>query len=142
MMVRVPLGESDVGLRLAAVTGATKQDKARHQALGVSTLLSVLEIMPQRLIGVAARSMHRQPVLNVVVTNVPGPGVQLYALGARLLEAFPVVPLAGNLPIGVAALSYGGQLGMGVLVDPVAVPDLDVLVEGIEDTFAQLLTLH
>jgi hypothetical protein len=80
--------------------------------------------------------------LNVVVTNVPGPGVQLYALGARLLEAFPVVPLAGNLPIGVAALSYGGQLGMGVLVDPVAVPDLDVLVEGIEDTFAQLLTLH
>ena len=34
-----------------------------------------------------------------------------------MLEAFPIVPLAGNLSLGVAAFSYDGQLSIGILAD-------------------------
>ena len=42
------------------------------------------------------------------MTNVPGPSVPLYADRARMLEAFPVVPLAADLAVGVAVLPYDG----------------------------------
>jgi hypothetical protein len=60
-------------------------------------------------------------------------------LGARLLQAAPLVPLGGNLSLGVAALSYDGQLNIGILADPAACPDAGVLVEGIRQCFAALV---
>jgi diacylglycerol O-acyltransferase / wax synthase len=75
----------------------------------------------------------------LVVTNVPGPDVPLFALGARMLEVIPLVPLGGNLSVGVAALSYNGLFTIGVFVDPDACPDADVLTGGIDRCFAQLL---
>ena len=51
--------------------------------------------------GLAARVVHRQPFFNLIVTNVPGPQVPLYCMGARLLEAFPIVPLTRNLTVVV-----------------------------------------
>ena len=67
------------------------------------------------LLGLAARLVHRQPFVNLVVTNVPGPQVPLYCLGARMLEAYPMVPLSRNLSLGVAILSYCGVLHFGLL---------------------------
>jgi len=83
--------------------------------------------------------VHHQPFVNLVVTNVPGPDAPLYVLGARMLEAFPLVPLGGNLSVGVAALSYAGQLTLGILADPVACPDVDVLADGVDRCFAALV---
>jgi hypothetical protein len=48
-----------------------------------------------------------------------------------MLEALPVVPLAANLPVGVAVLSYDGALGICVTAGADAVPDLEVLATGI-----------
>ena len=67
------------------------------------------------------------------------PTVPLYMLGARMLEVIPLVPLGGNLSVGVAALSYNGLFTIGVLVDPVACPDAGVFTEGIARCFTQLL---
>ena len=65
--------------------------------------------------------------------------VPLYALGARMLDTCPVVPLGGNLTLGVAILSYDGQLNLGVHADPDACPDLDVFVAGVDRGFAELV---
>jgi hypothetical protein len=78
----------------------------------------------------------RQRFVNVVVTNVPGPPVPLYCRGARMLDVFPVVPLGGNLPLGVAILSYDGALNVSVTADGAAFPDLETVRAGIEDGFA------
>jgi diacylglycerol O-acyltransferase / wax synthase len=67
----------------------------------------------------------------VFVTNVPGPQRPLYLLGARLLEVFPVVQVAGNVPLSVAALSYAGQLNIGIQSDPDGLPDLDIFADGL-----------
>ena len=91
------------------------------------------------LLSAASPLVHHQPFVNLVVTNVPGPDGPLYVLGARMLEAVPLVPLAGNLSVGVAALSYAGQLTAGILADPVACPDIDVLAEGVDRCFGALV---
>jgi hypothetical protein len=77
-------------------------------------------------------SLDRQPFVNLVVTNVPGPPIPLYLLGAQMLDAFPVVPLGANLSVGVAILSYNGALNIGLTADPEAFPDLGVFARGIE----------
>jgi hypothetical protein len=76
--------------------------------------------------------------VNLVVTNVPGPKFPLYALGARMLEAFPVVPIAANLTVNVAVLSYDGTLTITLNADRETCPDVDVLSEGIERSLDQL----
>ncbi len=118
MLVRLPIGSSDPVDRLLSVSLAAASGKHHHQPLAAALLLELLEPLPQPALATAARLIHRQPFFNLVVTNVPGPGVPLYVLGARMLEAFPIVPIAGNLSVGVAALSYGDQLTIGLLADP------------------------
>ena len=83
--------------------------------------------------------MHRQPFVNFVVTNVRGSQHPLDLLGAEITEIVPVVPLGGNLSLGVAVLSYGGRLVIGVNADADACGDLPVMVAGIEAAFARLV---
>ncbi len=138
MLVRLPIGPSDPVDRLRLVSRAQASCKHHHQALATALLLELLDPLPQPALAAVTRLVHRQRFFNLVVTNVPGPGVPLYVLGARMLEAFPFVPIAGNLSVGVAALSYGEQLTIGLLADPGACADLAVFADGIERSFAEL----
>ena len=70
-------------------------------------------------------------MMNTYVANVPGPPVPLYFAGAPVLEVFPVVPIIGNVSIGVGALSYAGQLNLALVADRENVPDLESFVEGV-----------
>lgn len=140
MLVRLPIGSADPVDRLRSVSRAETSCKHHHQALAAALLLEMLDPFPQPVLATVARLVHRQPFFNLVVTNIPGPDVPLYVLGARMLEAFPIVPIAGNLSVGVAALSYGGQLTIGLLADPGACADLDVFGDGIDRSFTELIT--
>jgi hypothetical protein len=57
----------------------------------------------------AIRFAGHQHFINIHVANVPGPASPLYLAGACLTEAFPVVPLSGNVTIGIGVLSYSGS---------------------------------
>ena len=58
-----------------------------------------------------------------------------------MLEATPVVPLGGNLTIGIALLSYDGMLAVGLHADADAAPDLPVLADALTSEFAALRAL-
>jgi hypothetical protein len=139
MLLRLPIGAAPAVERLREVAGAERSRKEHDQAQATHLLLSSLNTLPPVAVSAASRLMHRQPFINLVVTNVPGPAVPLYMLGARMLQVIPLVPLGGNLSVGVAALSYNGVFTIGVFVDPDACPDAGVLTEGIGRCFAQLL---
>jgi WS/DGAT/MGAT family acyltransferase len=139
MLMRLPIGAAPAVERLREVAGAERSRKEHDQAQATHLLLSSLNTLPPVAVSAASRLMHRQPFINLVVTNVPGPAVPLYMLGARMLQVIPLVPLGGNLSVGVAALSYNGIFTIGVFVDPDACPDAGVLTEGIGRCFAQLL---
>jgi hypothetical protein len=58
---------------------------------------------------------------------------RLTAEGARMLEAFPVLPLIGNQPLAVGAPSYAGTLDIGITADRDAFPDIDILAASVRD---------
>ncbi len=79
-----------------------------------------------------------QHAINTYAANVPGPPVPVYLAGARLLELFPIVPILGNISIGVGALSYAEQFNITVVADRELCQDLDVFVDGARRSLAAL----
>jgi WS/DGAT/MGAT family acyltransferase len=138
MVVPLAVGEPDARVRLDAVRVTTADLKERRQAVGTAALLGLSEYAAPTLLGLAARVAHAQRVANLIVTNIPGPQVPLYCLGARLREVYPVVPLSRNLTLNVAILSYCGQLHFGLIGDGESGRDLERLAGGIEDAVAEL----
>jgi len=47
----------------------------------------------------------------------------MYFAGAKLIEMWPVVPITGNLPLAAGALSYAGQVVIGIVADTAACPE-------------------
>ncbi len=139
MFVRLPISAAAPAERLREVAAVERSHKERGQARATNLLLSSLNSLPPAAVSAASHLVHHQPFVNLVVTNVPGPDIPLYLLGARMLEVIPLVPLGGNLSVGVAAISYNGSLTIGILADPDACPDADVLSAGIERCFAELM---
>jgi len=75
-----------------------------------------------------------------VTSNVPGAPVPIFMGGARLERMYPFSPLAGSA-VNVTLLSHCGTCCIGVNVDAVAVPDLDVLVDCLHESFAEILAV-
>ena len=90
------------------------------------------------ILGLGVRLLSRLHPYNLIVTNVPGPQVPLYLLGARLLGGFPQVPLFENQGLGIALFSYCGSLGFGFNADRELVPDLDVFAAAVQQGFTEL----
>ena len=78
-------------------------------------------------------------VFNLVVTNVPGPQFPLYAAGARMLEMYPVVPLALGQAVSIGITSYDGGVYYGLNADRDALADVDVLAQCLEESLAELV---
>lgn len=124
--------------RLRAVSETTKDLKESKQALGGEVLTAISDWTVPNLLVQAVRLASRTRPYNLVVTNVPGPQIPLYLLGARMRTAFPVVPLFENLGISIGLFSYDGGLFWGMNADWEHLPDLHHLVEDIELAFAEL----
>jgi WS/DGAT/MGAT family acyltransferase len=141
MFVPVAIGNIDPSERLAGISDTTKDLKDKQQAVGADFLIGLTQYLAPTLMNMGSRLAHRQPFFNLIVTNVPGPQFPLYLMGARLLEAFPIVPLTRNLTVVVGILSYDGTLHFGLFADRDAFPDVEVLAAGIDDAFAELRKL-
>lgn len=132
------VGIGDPQARLAAVSRSMGLLKSRPEAESMGLILAAANVLPAGAARLVARAVEHQRLVNLVVTNLPGPPVPLFAAGARMLEAFPVVPLGANLTVGVAVLSYDGALTITLTADDLACPDVDVFADGIEQSLAQL----
>jgi WS/DGAT/MGAT family acyltransferase len=136
----VPLAiERDPIAAIAAITSATRSRKAGPEAVALDLLVRSSDTWPVGLLGPASRLIvHQQPFVNLVVTNVRGAPNALSLLGSRITEIVPVVPLGGNLSLGIAVLSYAGRLTIGLHADAAACPDVDLVAGGIKRAFIEL----
>jgi WS/DGAT/MGAT family acyltransferase len=132
MWAPLPVGIRDPADAFAEIHEAMRDLKESGQAVGAETLTQLADFAPPTIMSQAARLQSRQRFFNLVVTNVPGPQVELFLLGRPLLGLYPVVPLALNQALGIAIMSYNGRLGFGLLADFDALPDLDEIAGGIE----------
>ena len=118
--------------RLHAITAQMEGLKESKQAVAGEALTSMSGFAPPVLLALGMRLATRvaQRNVNTVTTNVPGPQIPLYVVGRRMLKAYPYVPLAGQIRIGVAIFSYDGQVNFGITGDYDTTADIDVLAAG------------
>jgi WS/DGAT/MGAT family acyltransferase len=132
MVAPLPIGERDPVRRLRLISAETAERKKRARPQAGAIFRSVW------LQRAFLRLMPRQRFMNAYVANVPGPPMRLYFAGAPLGEIFPVVPLTGNISIGVGALSYAGQFNITVVGDRDLCPDLEIFTDGIRGSLDAL----
>jgi diacylglycerol O-acyltransferase len=137
-IIDLPIAEPNPAKRLTALQAETARLKKSSQARGAEILTEVAGWTGTTVVSLGMRLGTAALPVNMVVTNVPGPTAPLYLLGARMLEAYPMVPLAMNMAVGVALLSNAGKLFWGVNADWDAVPDLHDFMREIEASFAEL----
>jgi WS/DGAT/MGAT family acyltransferase len=137
-IVDLPIGERDPVRRLRMITETTAHLKSTKVARGSEILTEVTDWTGSTVIGLAMRLAARAMPFNLVVTNVPGPPTPLYLLGARMVEAYPMVPLFINQGLGIALFSNAGRLFWGFNADWDVVPDVHDFVLLVEAAFAEL----
>lgn len=143
VFAELPVGIDDPQQRLDAIRSQMKDLKQSKQAVAGEVLTSLGGFAPPVLLALGTRLGTRmsQRNVNTVTTNVPGPQLPLFAAGRRMLEAFPYVPIASQVRIGVAIFSYDGALNFGVTGDYDAAPDINTLCAGIESGLDELIRL-
>jgi diacylglycerol O-acyltransferase / wax synthase len=141
MFAELPVDIEDPVMRLQTIAEQMKGLKESRQALAGEALTNMSGFAPPMLLALGMRLATRmgQRNVNTVTTNVPGPQFPLYAAGRRMVRAFPYVPLAGQVRIGIAIFSYDGEVNFGITGDYDSAADIDVLAGGIEDGLAQML---
>jgi diacylglycerol O-acyltransferase / wax synthase len=137
----LPVYVEDPVARLRTVKVAMDGLKESKQAVGAEVLASVQNFAPPTILAQASRLNFSTRLFNLIVTNIPGPQFPLYVRGRELLDVFPVAFLPRDHALAIAIMSYNGRMNFGLLADYDALPDLDVIGEGIEASLAELLAL-
>lgn len=124
--------------RLQEIHHQTSVFKASGRPAGTELVLTALGRLPVPMQARAARIAGSARVYNLTVSNVPGPRVPVYMLGAELLEAYPVVPLSDDHALSVGIFTYREHAHFGLYADPGALPDVHRMPEALN---AALLAL-
>jgi hypothetical protein len=135
----LPVYIADPVARLRFIRQAMDGLKESKQAVGAATLARVNNLAPPTVLAQASRLNFSTRLFNLLVTNIPGPQFPLYVLGRKLVDLFPIAFLPNHHALAIAIMSYDGGLDYGLLGDYDALPDIDVIAEGIEATLAELL---
>ena len=135
MLPELPVGITNPVARLAAVREEMERLKAQEQANAFESLMSLSANLPAMYHALAGSGGVPRGMLNLVCTNVPGPMIPLYSVGYRMVAHYPLVPLAGDLGIGVGITSFDKALYVGVMADPKIVPDVDVIARLFAEEF-------
>jgi WS/DGAT/MGAT family acyltransferase len=145
MMLTIPTNVADPLERLRVVHSTTLETKDMASAVPAKTLTDFNQFIPWALAGVAARTAASfrwadtvAPVINTVVTNVPGPQVPLYMAGAKLLKQFGMGPITDGMGIIHPVFSYNGEIAVSVTACREMMPDPAFYSECLQGSFDEL----
>ena len=138
---RLPIGEPNALMRLHQIAYDTQAHKDSGRAVAARSLADLAGFAPATLHALGVRTstevVRRQ--YDLLITNVPGPQVGLYAAGAQLVASYPFVPLSAGHVLAIGVTSYDGEIFVGLTSDRDAISDLDVLAQCLLDSLDELL---
>ena len=131
--------------RLEEMATANRNAKEHHKAISADSLQDWAEFAAPRTFGLAVRAYaglrlaERHPVVhNLVISNVPGPPVPLYFMGARILALYPLGPVFHGAGLNITVMSNHGHVHVGVIACRESMPDVDDLVQRFPEELARL----
>ncbi|WP_433522326.1 WS/DGAT/MGAT family O-acyltransferase [Nocardia pseudovaccinii] len=144
MLCELPIGEPDPQHRMKLTHAAMLTAKDRFQATPPTLLHYATAALPQILHGLATRLLLRVaapalPLANMIVSNVPGPQIPLYAAGIRVAGTYPISVLTDlSGPLNITVMSYNGHLDFGILACSDTVPDVWNIAAYLQDALDEL----
>jgi WS/DGAT/MGAT family acyltransferase len=147
MLAPLPTDVADPLRRARILQESLASTKRRFAQAPPGLFDDAVALLPQLLHGLLPRTAlaaaaARRPAMNLLVSNVPGPQLPLYAAGARVLSNHPVSvvhDLTGGLNITV--MSYDGHLDVGVIACRRTVPDVWTITDHLRSALEELLEL-
>jgi len=132
--------------RLLAIHDSTQSAKEMQRALAAEKIMGISEAAPPAMISLAARMYTAAgldtsipPIMNLIISNVPGPSFPIYSAGARLEAIYPMGPLLYGTGVNITVFSYLGKIDFGFMVCRDVVESPWELADGVVDALAELV---
>jgi diacylglycerol O-acyltransferase / wax synthase len=144
MVTRLYTDIADPAERLEAIAAASSVGKAHSSAIGPTLLQDVLDVGPglmplgMRLYRWSGLS-GRRPVYNLTFSNVPGPQVQSYLMGAAVRARYAFGPVFHGGGLNITVMSLNGNLDVGLVSCSDLLSDVWDLADGIPVAVKELL---
>jgi diacylglycerol O-acyltransferase len=146
LFVSLANGVEDPAMRYRRIRDAARAAKAQSEAVGREVFAGWAEaIVPavatrlSRLVTTFRLFDHLAPLFNVIVSNVPGPGIALYLSGAKLVAMYPIGPIIEGVGVNVTVFSYLDTIYVGIQADWDLVPDIEVIAASLPASLAELV---
>jgi hypothetical protein len=105
--VDLPIGPLDLGERISAVRAAVRERTGAGVPEAANLVVRALGLLPPGAQAKAAKAVYRSRWFNAIGTVLPGPRWEVRLHGARLCEAYPVLPLAEGVGLAWGAMTWG-----------------------------------
>ena len=126
-LLDLPVSEPNPIVRLHQVGFEMAAQADQDALMGADALMELGRFAPATLHTLGARvgAQLGRRAYNLMITNVPGPQIPLYAAGIPVVAMYPVAPLPKGQALALSLTSYNGQVFFGLMADRSAVPDLE-----------------
>jgi diacylglycerol O-acyltransferase len=138
---------ADPALRLQKITEETARAKQEARSGdGSMGQMDFIQLMPPLLIKAImtiapADQIARMAGANVVVSTVRGSDQPVYVAGARATGMYPMSVITPGGGMNITCFSNAGNIDVGITIDPDVVPDPWMLVEGLQKSLAEYVSL-
>ena len=131
--------------RLIAVSKESKEAKKLTYTMGPHLAADAAEFLPSTLSGQIVRTFadfglvdRVPPIVNTVITNVPGPNIPLYSMGSRMVATFGLGPIVHGMGLFQPVLSYNDTITISAVADRSMMPDPSFYGECLQRAFDEL----
>ncbi len=122
--------------RLEEMAENNRHAKDHHSAISADSLQDWAEFAAPRTFGLAVRAYaglrlaEKHPVVhNLVISNVPGPPVPLFFMGAEIKALYPLGPVFHGAGLNITVMSNNGHVHVGIIACRESMPEVDDLVQ-------------
>jgi diacylglycerol O-acyltransferase / wax synthase len=130
----VPVGEPDPVARMRALHRVAREARDEPSLSVTGAIAGALNMLPVGYVGGILKHV------DFLASNVPGSPVPVYLAGSKVTGMFAFGPTIGA-SVNTTLMSYNGNCDIGVNIDTAAVPDPDVLMACLRESFAEITAL-
>nr|WP_231123239.1 WSD1 family O-acyltransferase [Mycobacterium asiaticum] len=144
MIPPLPIHIADPLERVRLTSVAAAVAKENFALRGPTLMAEWLAYLPPRFSPAMFRWQSRRlssgSVMNLTISNVPGPRTTHTLGGARISEIHSVGPLAAGSALNITVWSYVDQLNVSVLTDDITMDDPHEATQAMTDSFNEIRT--
>lgn len=142
LSISLPVHIDDPLERVRLVAVATGRAKEDHELIGPELYCRMMTYLPTAVAPPAftwlSKRNGRNKVMNVAVSNVPGPRERGHFAGAPVSEIYSTGVLSLGAPVNITVWSYVDQMGIAVLTDDRTFGDVHEVTDALVQSFTEI----